>query len=66
MYTFITCDNMNNTWEILLQSLLVIVSGEKLTTRLRVQLFKSMMHQTVGWHDEEGHTTGSLAILSFL
>ena len=39
------------------------VSGERLTTRLRVQLFKSLLHKDVGWYDEEEHTTGALTAL---
>ena len=39
------------------------MSGERLTTRLRVQLFKTMLNQTIGWHDEKEHTTGSLATI---
>ena len=37
------------------------VSGERLTTRLRVQLFRAFLHQTIGWYDDEEHTTGALA-----
>ena len=39
---------------------MVNLSGERLTSRLRVELFKAMLQQSVGWHDEEEHTTGSL------
>ena len=42
---------------------MVTLSGERLTSRLRVQLFKAMLQQSVGWHDEEEHTTGSLTTI---
>lgn len=45
------------------QLFVITVSGEKLTTRLRVSAFKAMLHQTIGWHDDEEHTTGSLSTL---
>ena len=35
-------------------------SGERLATRLRVQLFRAFLHQTIGWYDDEEHTTGAL------
>lgn len=41
----------------------MIVSGERLTTRLRVELFKALLNQTVGWYDDEEHTTGSLTTI---
>ena len=47
----------------LLQSFVVTVSGERLTSRLRVQLFKAMLNQSVGWHDDEKNTTGSLTTI---
>ena len=46
-----------------LQSFVVTVSGERLTSRLRVQLFKAMLNQSVGWHDDEKNTTGSLTTI---
>ena len=46
-----------------LQLFVVTVSGERLTSRLRVQLFKAMLQQSVGWHDDEDHTTGSLTTI---
>ena len=46
-----------------MQSFAVTASGERLTTRLRVSAFKAMLHQTLGWHDEEENTTGSLSTL---
>ena len=51
---------------LLLQLFAVTVSGERLTTRLRTQLFKSFLHQTVGWHDNEENATGSLTSLLFV
>ena len=48
------------------QAFIITMSGERLTTRLRVQLFKALVHQTVGWHDEEEHTTGSLTAMLYV
>ena len=45
------------------QSFVVTLSGERLTTRLRVQLFKSLLQKDVGWYDEEEHTTGALTTI---
>ena len=42
---------------------MVTLSGERLTSRLRAQLLKAMLQQSVGWHDEEEHTTGSLTTI---
>lgn len=52
-----------NNIVLLLQSFVVIVSGERLISRLRVQLFGAMLYQSVGWHDDEKHTTGSLTTI---
>ena len=49
-----------------MQAFIITISGERLTTRLRVQLFKALVHQTVGWHDEEEHTTGSLTAMLYV
>ena len=49
-----------------LQAFIITISGERLTTRLRVQLFKALVHQTVGWHDKEEHTTGSLTAMLYV
>ena len=48
------------------QTFIFSISGERLTTRLRVQLFKALVHQPVGWHDEEEHTTGSLTTMLYV
>ena len=48
---------------IYLQTFAVTVSGERLTTRLRVQLFKVLLHKEVGWYDDEENTTGALTTL---
>ena len=42
------------------------LSGERLTTRLRVQLFKAMLHNDVEWYDDEEHTTGSLNAMLYI
>ena len=42
------------------------LSGERLTTRLRVQLFKAMLHSDVEWYDDEEHTTGSLNAMLYI
>ena len=39
------------------------LSGEKLTTRLRVQSFTAMMSQDIAWFDKEENTTGSLSTM---
>lgn len=36
------------------------VAGEKLTTRLRDESFKSMLQQEIGWFDEEKNSVGVL------
>ena len=46
-----------------LQTFAVTVSGERLTTRLRVQLFKALLRKEVGWYDKEENTTGALTAL---
>ena len=48
------------------QSFIVKLSGERLTTRLRVQLFKAMLHNDVEWYDDEEHTTGSLNAMLYI
>ena len=35
-------------------------SGEALTERLRSKLFKAMLRQEIGWHDDEKNSTGVL------
>ena len=45
------------------QSFAVIVSGERLTTRLRVLTFKAMMQKNIAWFDKEENTTGSLSTM---
>ena len=47
----------------MLQYFIVSASGERLTTRLRVQLFRAFLHQTIGWYDDEEHTTGALTTI---
>ena len=42
------------------------VSGERLTTRLRVKSFRAMMRRDIAWFDKEENTTGSLCALLFL
>ena len=36
------------------------VAGERLTTRLRIMLFKALVHQDIGWFDMPGNESGSL------
>ena len=49
-----------------MQSFVVMLSGERLTTRLRVELFKALLKKEVGWFDEEEHTTGALNTILFV
>ena len=42
------------------------VSGERLTTRLRVKAFRAMMRRDISWFDKEENTTGSLSAMLFL
>ena len=39
------------------------VSGERLTTHLRVQSFKGMLKKDISWFDKEENTTGSLTAM---
>ena len=41
----------------------MIVSGERLTTRLRVKAFRAMMGRDISWFDKEENTTGSLSAM---
>ena len=46
-----------------MQSSTISVSGERLTTHLRVQSFKGMLEKDISWFDEEENTTGSLSAM---
>jgi len=46
-----------------MQSFTISVSGERLTTHLRVQSFKGMLEKEISWFDEEKNTTGSLSAM---
>ena len=46
-----------------MQSSTISVSGERLTTHLRVQCFKGMLEKDISWFDEEENTTGSLSAM---
>ena len=47
----------------LLQTLAITVSGERLTTRLRVKSFRAMIKRDISWFDKEENTTGSLSAM---
>lgn len=36
------------------------IAGEKLTMRLRIQMFQTMMKQEIGWYDDRQHGVGAL------
>lgn len=38
------------------------VAGEKLTKRIRLQTFESMLRQEIGWFDQQQNSTGALAV----
>lgn len=40
---------------------LLLVSGERFTERLRVQLFGAMLRQEISWFDRQDNTLGSLS-----
>ena len=42
------------------QSFAFAVAGENLTARLRVNSFRAMLQQEIGWHDMESNSTGFL------
>ena len=44
----------------LTQGLMLGISGENLTMRLRKKAFKAMVEQEIGWFDEQRNSTGAL------
>ncbi|KAJ3146682.1 ATP-binding cassette, sub-B (MDR TAP), member 4 [Geranomyces michiganensis] len=43
-----------------LQIGLLRIAGDKLTTRLRIRSFTALVHQEIGYFDEDKHSTGAL------
>ena len=54
---------LHNYYKFFAQSFVIKLSGEKLTTRLRVYTFCGMMKKSISWFDEEENTTGSLTTI---
>ena len=44
----------------LVQGWMFAISGEALTTRLRIEMYQAMLSQEIGWHDMEENNTGAL------
>ena len=44
----------------LVQGWMFAISGEALTTRLRIEMYQAMLSQEIGWHDLEENNTGAL------
>ena len=38
------------------------MAGEKLTKRIRLQTFETMLRQEIGWFDQQQNSTGALAV----
>ena len=45
---------------ILFQSIAVKVSGERLTTRLRMETFRAIVQKDISWFDREENCSGNL------
>ena len=59
-YAFVSAHAFNfdtHIYSFYLQTLSLTVAGDNLTTRLRSYLFKAMLRQEMGWHDEERNST---------
>lgn len=44
-----------------LQSFVLEIAGERLTKRMRLRSFRTILRQEIGWFDQEVNSTGALS-----